>query len=814
MRNIPAAGVRLAAMGLVLASACVLAAEPTAMKVHVDQPGAKISPMLYGIFFEEINRAGDGGIYAEMIQNRSFEDDRGGSEAKPTKIPGWTLVKREGIEATMALDASQPLGPKNPNSLRLEVGQADAVRAGVANEGFKGIAVVKGAEYQFSMYARSAGGLRGPVTVSIVNGFGVAAKAEIEGIGPQWKKFQCVLSARETTACAQLVIAVSSPGTLWIDQVSLFPKETWKGRPNGLRPDLAGMLQAMKPSFVRFPGGCYVEGDRLPNAFRWKNSIGEPAQRPGHWNLWGYRSTDGLGYHEYLQMCEDLGAEPLFVFNCGMSHEEMGKQAGQKAAVDVPDLQEYIQDALDAIEYANGPVDSKWGALRAKAGHPAPFNLKYMEIGNENSGPTYDQHYKLCYDAIKAKYPQMNLVANCMTKPGPVEIDDEHYYNSPEFFMANANKYDAYPRDAHKVYVGEYAVTENAGKGNLLAALGEAAFMTGMERNSDVVWMCSYAPLLVNVGWRQWNPNAIQYDNSRVCGTPSYYVQKMFSQTRGDVVLPMDFDPPVMAARGKGGAVGVGTWATQAEFKEIKVTGPAGEIIYQSDFAEGTKGWRTLHGHWGTKDGALQQTLALREDARAITGDKKWKDYTYSLKARKIGGHEGFLILFNVQNDHAKSWWNIGGWGNSRHGLEVPGVGEESVPGRIETGRWYDIRVEVAGARIRCYLDGKLIHDANPAMKAMFAVASRATASGDVILKVVNAAGEARTIRIELAGLDGKVKSATATVLTSADPEDENTLDTPTKVAPVSKPIAKAAAIFQHTFPAHSVTVVQVKVEK
>jgi alpha-L-arabinofuranosidase len=784
-------------------------AQTVKISVQVDKPGPRISPLLYGIFFEEINRAGDGGIYAEMIQNRSFEDDRGGDEAVPAKMPGWTLIKRDGVAATIAIDVSHPLGPNNPNSLRLDVGSAPAVCAGVANEGFKGIAVRKGSQYQFSMYARAGNGLKGPVTVSIQDSFGTLATTAISGLGAEWKRFDAVLTAGNTTATAQLVIAVTSPGTLWIDQVSLFPKDTWHGRPNGLRPDLGEMLHAMRPAFVRFPGGCYVEGNKLPNAFRWKQTIGAPAGRPGHWNLWGYRSTDGLGYHEYLQMCEDLGAEPLFVINCGMSHVEMKV----KGVAEVPDLAEYLQDALDAIEYANGPVDTKWGALRAKAGHPAPFNLKYMEIGNENGGPTYDKHYKLFYDAIKAKYPRMNLVANTMTRPGPVDIDDEHYYSSPEFFMANAAKYDKYRRDAQKVYVGEYAVTQGAGKGNLRAAVGEAAFMTGMERNSDVVIMASYAPLFVNVNWRQWNPDAIQYDNSRVCGTPSYYVQKMFAETCGDVVLPAEFDAPSMNVPCKGGAIGVGTWSTQAEFKDLQVTAANGEVLFKSDFSKGIKGWRKLQGQWQVKDGALQQT-GPDQGGRLLAGDRKWKDYTYTLKARKLAGQEGFLILFNVQNDHAKSWWNIGGWGNQRHGLELDGVAGEAVSGHIETGRWYDIRIEVRGARIRCYLDGQLLHDVNPTVKSMFVVASRANRTGDVILKVVNAADEPRAAEIELAGLKGKVQSAAANVLTSESSEDENTLDEPAKVVPVCSPIAGAGARFPHTFPAHSVSVLTVKVDQ
>jgi DUF1680 family protein/alpha-L-arabinofuranosidase len=794
------------AAGLVLWAVQLQAAETARLTVHLDRPGPKISPMLYGIFFEEINRAGDGGLYAEMLQDRSFEDDRGGNENRPAKAPGWTLVTSPGAEATMAIDRSRPLGPKNPHSLRLEIAKSGGGRAGVANEGFHGIAVRKGAEYAFSVYLRGDSGLQGPLVVSLEEpARRVLGSATIRGIGTAWKKFECTLTAGETSAAARLVLAATAPGTLWIDQASLFPKETWKGRANGLRPDLAGMLDQMKPAFVRFPGGCYVEGDRLANAFRWKDSIGDVAQRPGHWNLWGYRSTDGLGYHEYLQMCEDLGAEPLFVCNCGMSHEEQGHQG----VADVPNLAEYIQDALDAVEYANGPIESRWGALRAKSGHPAPFGLKYMEIGNENGGPTYDKHYKLFYDALKAKYPEMNLVANCMSRPGPVDINDEHYYSSPEFFFQNAEKYDTYPRNGPKVYVGEYAVTQGCGKGNLRAALGEAAFMTGMERNADVVVMASYAPLFANVGWRQWNPDAIQFDNSRVCGTPSYYVQKMFSQSRGDVVLGLDVESPSVEVAGKGGAIGVGTWATQAEFKDLKVT-QGDKVLFQSNSIEGSKGWRTLGGRWQIQDGALRQT-AGGENIRAIAGDKAWKDYTYTLKARKLGGAEGFLVLFNVRDDQAKSWWNLGGWGNNRHAVESEGVGDGGVGGRIETGRWYDIRIELSGSHIRCFLDGKLIHDLHPASRSLFAVASRAGKSGDVILKVVNVAEEALPAEIAFRGPGAAVKSAVATVLTSASAEDENTLDQPANVVPATAAVAGAAADFRHVFPAHSVTVMQIK---
>lgn len=779
---------------------------PTAkLTVQVDRPGIRISPQLYGIFFEEINRAGDGGLYAEMVQNRSFED-----AAQPV---AWSLVKAIGSDGAMALDTAQPLNEKNPHALRIDVAKANGERVGVANEGFNGMAIRRGETYILSFYARSTVGFNSPLKVSLESNDGnrVYAQGQVKLLAQAWTPYRIVLNATGNDAKARLVIAATNPGTFWLDMVSLFPRATWKGRANGLRPDLANMLEGIKPAFVRFPGGCFVEGNRLVNACRWKDTIGDLTERPGHWNLWGYRSTDGLGFHEYLQMCEDLGAEPLFVINVGMAHEDH---------VANDQLQPWVQDALDAVEYANGPATSKWGALRVRNGHPAPFNLRYMEIGNENGGPVYQDHYKMFYDALKARYPQMNLVANTPTTERPTEILDEHYYSSPEFFIRNASKYDSYNRQGPKIYVGEYAVTQGSGQGNLRAAVGEAAFMTGMERNSDVVVMSSYAPLFVNTGWRQWNPNAINFDNARAFGTPSYYVQRMFSANRGDVVLPTQVDAPVIAPSHNSGAVGVGTWATQAEFKDIKVT-QGDKVLFQSDFSKNqngqeltANGWRTSQGDWKVQDGTLRQASGAT-DVRAIIGERNWMDYTLSLKARKISGAEGFLIMFDVRDDKAKSWWNIGGWGNSRHAIEMPdGDVGSSVPGSIETGRWYDIRVEAQGSHIKCYLDGKLIHDVTPgAMQALHTVASCGK-NGEVILKVVNVAATPQDTEINLRGMRRVGRTATATVLTSLNASDENSLAEPTKVVPVTRTIQLKGPSFRHTFPGNSVTILRLNARR
>ena len=762
--------------------------------VHTDREGPKVSPLLYGIFFEDINCSADGGIYAELVRNRSFEDS--------DKPEHWSVASKDAARVDLAIDSSQPISLRNRQSLKVTIHEPGTGRAEIVNEGFWGIAVRKGEDYRLSFQARAASGFEGPLSITLESREGrVYGKHTLTGLTPDWKVYQYTFTVSDTDPKARLVIAASGRGTFWLDMVSLFPSKTWKSHPNGLRPDLAGMLAGLKPAFVRFPGGCWVEGDTMKLAYRWKETIGEISDRRTQFNIWNYHATHGLGFYEYLLMCEDLGAEPLFVINCGMSHREN---------IPMDKMDEFVQDALDAIEYCNGPADSTWGSLRARNGHPAPFNLKYMEIGNENGGPAYQERYALFHDAIKKHYPQITLIADVPTDRRPPEVVDEHYYSSPEFFIQQAGRYDTYDRKGPKIYVGEYAVTQGSGQGNLRGAVGEAAFMVGMERNSDVVIMSSYAPLFVNVNHRGWNPDLINYDSSRVHGIPSYHVQKMFAENRGDVILPVEVTAPSFEEGAKGGAVGVGTWATQAEFKDLTVT-QAGETLWSSDLAEGTRGWTLLGGEWKVKDGALQQTRT-GENIRAVAGKKEWTDYTFSLKARKLRGAEGFLILFRVQDENRKSWWNIGGWGNSRHAIEIGGEVGQSVPGHIETGRWYDIRIELAGSNIKCYLDGKLVHDVKtPTMKSLHASATRVLATGEVILKVVNASSHGLTTDIAFDGLAKLAGPASAVVLTSEKPSDENSLENPAKVAPVASGLEVAGGGIRHTFPGNSVTVIRVK---
>ena len=673
------------------------------LSVQADQPGIAISSNLFGIFFEEINSAGDGGLYAEMVRNRSFEDSTNAT-------PYWTLLSTGSAVGQMALDTSVPLSPTNSQSLRLTF-QSGPGTVGVANSGFWGMPLTQGGSYQLGFYARASAGGSSPLAVSLENSNStiIYAQATVPGLGTNWQHYRLTLISSGTDASARLAFRLNSPGNAWLDFVSLFPQQTFKQRTNGLRPDLADMLANLNPSFVRFPGGSWIDGMTLANAYHWKPTIGLLENRQERTNLWGYMVSNGLGYHEYLQMCEDIGAQPLFVVNCGMDVNQN--------AVPTNQMPPWVQEALDAVQYANGDVTTFWGAQRAANGHPEPFNLQFMEIGNENGGSAYNDHYALFYDAIKAQYPQMHLIADSwggIPSSRPVEIMDEHYYSSPAFFINNATRYDGYNRSGPKVYVGEYAVTSGSGNGNLAAALGEAAFMTGLERNADVVSMASYAPLFANLNNKDWNPDLIYFNGQQVYGTPSYYVQQMFSQNRGDYVLPITLDVSGLTNASPHGAVGLGSWNTQVQYTNVVVTSN-GVTLYQSDFTSGAAGWKVYNGAWSTTTGLYQQT-AITTDCRTTTGDTNWNNYTISLRARKTGGNEGFLILFNWQDDNNWTWWNIGGWNNTLDGVEQMVNGSKTligsqVAGSINTNQWYDIKIILTGWRIQCYLDGQLIQD-------------------------------------------------------------------------------------------------------
>lgn len=784
---------QLAAVLVAAALAPLAPASPATISVQTDKPGHPVSPLLWGIFFEDINLAADGGLYPELVRNRSFE----GSDA----LRHWTFTPA--TASAPSIDETRPLNAFNRHSLHVRPG------AGVAleNAGYWGMNLVAGETYTFRVAARGADDFRGALQVQLRDAVGaVIASGELTGFGPDWKQYTLALTPSKSDPRGSLRLILSGGGSLFLDMISLMPEKTWKG--HGLRGDLAEAMNALKPAFFRFPGGCWVEGDDIAGAYRWKDTIGDVASRTQLENLWEYNATQGLGYHEYLQLSEDLGAEPVFCINTGMAHRE---------SVPLGRMGPWVQDALDAIEYANGPVDSVWGSLRAKNGHPAPFNLRIVEIGNENGGPDYAERWPLLANAIKARYPEITLIANYWAKDYPKapmpEIIDEHYYDTPEGFMRRASQYDSYDRKGPKVFVGEYAATKCAGRGNLRAAIGEAAFMTGLERNSDVVTMAAYAPLFTNVHHRAWNPDLINFDSAGWYGIPSYYVQQLFSLNAGNVTLPVAVSSDQLPQEDPRGMIGVGTWNTQAEFKDIKVTAPDGKILFQSDFRkQGTKGWTFMgSGEWSVQGDLLRQS-AEKQKIRAMIGDPSWKDYTIELKARKLAGREGFLILFHLQHEEDRTGWNLGGWDNKYSAVALADS-DDRKNRSIETKRWYDVRVQLEGEHIRCWLDGELVHDfRRPPLttNAIYASATRDSETGEIILKVVNTAADPTETTIDLAGLAKIPGRARAVVLSSENPTDENSLADPRKVSPRSDEETLSGPRFTRSFPGNSFTVLRI----
>jgi alpha-N-arabinofuranosidase len=523
--------------------------------VTVDKPKAEIKPEMWGIFFEDINFGADGGIYAEMIKNRSFEF------AKPRT--GWQVNLTSSDSSHFVIQNRGNLNQDNPRYVRISI--KDGTRKNfISNSGFRGMGIKQNNKYNFSIMASLPDESNIKLRIELISQKGEKiGEASIDPKGKDWKKYEIGFVATATDLKAFLKISFEGTGVIDIDMVSLFPGDTWKGRPNGLRADIVQLLADLKPGFLRFPGGCIVEGYDLSLRYQWKKTIGNIEDRKTIINRWNtefahrltpdYYQSFGLGFFEYFQLAEDIGAEPLPILNCGMAC-----QFNSAEVVPLVQLDPYIQDAIDLIEFANGPADSKWGKIRAQMGHPAPFNMKMLGIGNEQWGPQYFERYNLFEKAINAKYPDIILVSGSGPQPDDelfkfavgelkktnVNIVDEHYYRPPVWFRDNAARYDNYDRNTYKIFAGEYAAQSvftcsPDNKNNWDCALSEAAFMTGLERNADVVNMCSYAPLLAHVDGWQWTPDLIWFNNLTSYGSTNYYVQKLFSTNKGTHVLNM-----------------------------------------------------------------------------------------------------------------------------------------------------------------------------------------------------------------------------------------------------------------------------------
>ncbi len=706
------------------------------LSIDGDGTGASISDDMFGIFYEDINYAADGGLYAELVRNRSFEfntSDNGSFNG----LTAWQVLNRSGAGTTgTVVDDATRLNAMNRNHLRLT---AAAAGDGVRNIGYNnGFAVKAGATYEGYLWARST--TAQALTVRLENAAGDAAVATttvaLDG-SDTWKKYPFTLSPGTTTDAARLAVLAGAPSVIGLDMVSVMPTDRWVGPVNGksvLRKDLAEKIEAMNPGFLRFPGGCvtnvgtfrtYEESgytDRR-RTYQWKETIGPVEERPANWNFWGYNQTYGIGYLEYFELAEDLGAEPLPVVSVGANG---CGGAGIPEMHDPELIDRWVDDTVDLIEFANGGTDTEWGAKRAALGHPEPFGLDMIGLGNEENTTTFEQNFPEFRDAIEAKYPEIDIISNSgpfdsgsrfdtlwdFNRAQDVDLVDEHYYREPQWFLENNARYDTYDREGPLVFLGEYASRGNT----MYNALSEASYMTGLQRNADVVKLASYAPLLANESHIQWNPDAIWFDNDESWETPNWEVQKLFGNNVGDEVVPSTYDAAADAAEDISGGVFLSTWATAAAYDNVTVTSnETGQTLFSDQFADASQ-WNPQGGTWGVSGGRYAQTSTSVNDARTVpvgAYGQDWSNYTLELDATKTAGSEGFLVGFGATGANDYYWWNLGGWNNTRSVLQRASGGSanevKALEGRsLTTGQTYRVKVVVDGTHIELYLDGEL----------------------------------------------------------------------------------------------------------
>lgn len=769
--------------------------------IHTNQESVELND-LYGLFFEDINHAADGGLYAELIQNRSFEfcpldnkDYHG--------LTAWEKIENSGKVELTVLEGDA-VSEKNPHYLELRVTEPGDV--GVCSLGFNtGIPLRKGEAYDFTCYARRREGEARRITVSLRSPDGRIYQERSFQITDRWEKYETVFTGTEDDWSGRLAITVRGKGAVDLDFVSLFPQDTYKRRKNGLRRDLAEALESMHPKFLRFPGGCLVHDGALdPEArnsqYRWKNTVGPVEHRPARRNNWGYNQTLGLGYFEFFLFCEDIGAKPLPVLPGGYSPHD-----GQ--AAEGVQLQAFIQDALDLIDFANGGLDTAWGAKRAELGHPEPFGLEYIGIGNEEVGEAFYARYPLFYKAIKEKAPYVKVIGTSgpfcagpeyergwqSAREDGAQLVDEHYYQSPEWFIAHHHRYDGFPAEGPKVFLGEYASKDNT----WFNALAEASYMIGLERNAHAVSMACYAPMLCNEAYCNWRPNMVWFDNHQITRTPSYYVQKLFMEHQGSVQLKQEVEdwgaaeklypfPDCLA-----GGLALSGHESTVEFWDIAITNL-------------DTGRRVEH----------SGTILCMGSGERLVSQIDWHNYSISLKARETAGWKGFCIWFARRGGESKLCWQLGGWNNGDSLVSEYINGKDSVltqkERHIEKDKIYDLELRVQGRRIETFVNGEkeLETEALPTMaEPLYAVSGRDGKSGDVIVKLVNVLPKPRQITVELDGMTSA--EGTAYIMSGCSKEARNVPGKPETVVPREKPVSFESGSFQWKMPPESLCILR-----
>ena len=749
---------------------------------------------LYGIFFEDLNHAADGGLYAEMVQNRSFEFC---AVDNPSYHPlmAWEKIEKKYSRMQWWIQDSHPYSRRNPHYLVCEIFET-GMGAGVRNTGFTpGMYLQKGEKYRFSCLAATDGRGELPLRIVLENdeGRNLGQADIVVSNGTVWNHYEAEITAQEITTAGNLSIYIEAVGRLYLDMVSLFPQKTFMQQRNGLRADIATLLADLKPRFMRFPGGCLVHDGSInaedrDSLYRWKNTIGVLEERPARRNNWGYNQTLGLGYYEYFCFCEEIGAKPLPVLPAGYDPHHQRK-------VPFDQLDEWIQEALDLISFANDDASAQWGRIRCELGHPEPFGLEYIGIGNEEVGEGVFERYPYFHKAIKEKYPDIQIIAssgpfaaggeyekgwNCARR-NHADLVDEHYYMAPEWFLANHHRYDSFDENGPKVFLGEYASWGNT----WYNALTEASYMTGMERNSEKVGLACYAPLLCNVNYINWKPDMIWFDNHQAYGTANYYVQKLFMNHQGNDRIELEMtgiDDSVTIQDDPKGGFGLRTEPdTVVRYSQIMI----------EDIQNGTI-WKDSEVYFVGDN--VEQYISADPDARVVTEDillhtVESDHYIITVKGEMLYGRRGFMLQYGNRDEKNRYQWEIGGWQNMDSALTQDIAGRNSCLTQssftVAADREYELKLEIEGRHLRAYIDGELIHEIHHApvkIEPLYTAASIDRQSGDVIVKLVNVQKRPIDTVLHMEGIEQA--KGTAYIMSGFALEDENSFAEPLKVSP------------------------------
>ena len=749
---------------------------------------------LYGIFFEDLNHAADGGLYAEMVQNRSFEFC---AVDNPSYHPlmAWEKIEKKYSRMQWWIQDSHPYSRRNPHYLVCEIFET-GMGAGVRNTGFTpGMYLQKGEKYRFSCLAATDGRGELPLRIVLENdeGRNLGQADIVVSNGTVWNHYEAEITAQETTTAGNLSIYIEAVGRLYLDMVSLFPQKTFMQQRNGLRADIATLLADLKPRFMRFPGGCLVHDGSInaedrDSLYRWKNTIGVLEERPARRNNWGYNQTLGLGYYEYFCFCEEIGAKPLPVLPAGYDPHHQRK-------VPFDQLDEWIQEALDLISFANDDASAQWGRIRCELGHPEPFGLEYIGIGNEEVGEGFFERYPYFHKAIKEKYPDIQIIAssgpfaaggeyekgwNCARR-NHADLVDEHYYMAPEWFLANHHRYDSFDEKDPRVFLGEYASWGNT----WYNALIEASYMTGMERNSEKVGLACYAPLLCNVNYINWKPDMIWFDNHQSYGTANYYVQKLFMNHQGDDRIELEMtgiDDSVTIQDDPKGGFGLRTEPdTVVRYSQIMI----------EDIQNGTI-WKDSEVYFVGDN--VEQYISADPDARVVTEDillhtVESDHYIITVKGEMLYGRRGFMLQYGNRDEKNRYQWEIGGWQNMDSALTQDIAGRNSCLTQssftVAADREYELKLEIEGRHLKAYIDGELIHEIYHApvkIEPLYTAASVDCQTGDIIVKLVNVQKRPIDTVLHMEGIEQA--KGTAYIMSGFALEDENSFAEPLKVSP------------------------------